>query len=202
VCTISVSDSALQGFEHSSQDTLEYLETANLFIVPLDSERKWFRYHQLFSELLRQRLNRKHPDLVPILHLRASEWYDKEGLIDHAISHGLLAVDDEYAANLIQQHVDYAFKRGEFKLVMDWLEALPDELIQSRPLLCVAYAYSSMGDNLDRVDYWIEEAKTSLDAELSGVDPDICDKVTRHVASIMLVLQGTGVSLPIRSSSE
>jgi LuxR family maltose regulon positive regulatory protein len=170
-----------------AQDKLEYLETANLFIVPLDSERRWFRYHQLFSELLRQRLNRRHPNLAPTLHLQASEWYDKEGLIDQAVSHALRAGDHEHTANLIQQHVDYAFKRGEFKLVMGWLEALPEELVRSRPLLCVAYAYSLADDNLDQADRWIEQAQTLLaarpqDADLSVIDPDINNMAIRHVS--------------------
>ena len=135
---------ALEGEGPSAQDMLERLEAANLFIVPLDSERKWFRYHHLFAELLRQRLNRRHPDLAPTLHLRASEWYVQEGLIDQAVSHALAARDYERAAGLIQQHAGDAFDRGEFSLVLGWLEALPEELVRSRPLLCVIYAYSAM----------------------------------------------------------
>jgi LuxR family maltose regulon positive regulatory protein len=188
VCSLRAADSPVlgEGLDQTAQDTLEYLETANLFIVPMDSERKWFRYHHLFAELLHQRLNRRQPDLAPALHLRASEWYASEGLIDQAVSHALRAGDYEHAANLIQRHLDYAFGRGEFILVRGWMEALPEELVRSRPQLCVAYAYSTTND-LDRADRWIEEALTSLaalskDAELSGADQDLYDMVTGHVA--------------------
>ena len=130
----------------SAQDMLERLDSANLFIVPLDSERQWFRYHHLFAELLRQRLNRKMPDLAPTLHRRASEWYAQEGLTDQAISHALAAPDYDCAAYLVQQHAGDAFDRGEFHLVLNWLEAMPEELIRSRPLLCIFYAYSAMNN--------------------------------------------------------
>ena len=105
---------------HSCQDTLEYLETANLFIVSLDSERKWFSYHHLFSELLRQRLNRRHPDLETTLHLRASNWYAKEDLIDQAVSHILMAVgisNREIAEELvlavstIKTHLNHIYRK-------------------------------------------------------------------------------------------
>jgi LuxR family maltose regulon positive regulatory protein len=69
--------------------TLEMLEHANLFIVPLDEERRWYRYHHLFADLLRQRLRQKQPDWVPTLHIRASEWYEQNGFIDEAIEHNV-----------------------------------------------------------------------------------------------------------------
>jgi LuxR family maltose regulon positive regulatory protein len=201
VCTQRIADSPpLEAMGQSAQDTLEYLDTANLFIVPLDSERIWFRYHHLFAELLRQRVNRRHPDLPPALHLRASEWYAKEGLIDQAVYHALMAGDYEHVADLIQQHVGDAFGRGQFKLILGWMEALPDELVRSRPLLCVVYAFSAMGDNLELADHWIEEAQTSLttwsqDEELSSADPDLYDMVNRHVATFRAITaRGRGVS--------
>jgi LuxR family maltose regulon positive regulatory protein len=182
---------ALEGEGPSAQDKLERLEATNLFIVPLDSERKWFRYHHLFAELLRQRLNRKHPDLAPTLHLRASEWYAQEGLIDQAVSHALAARDYEHAAGLVQQHAGNAFDRGEFNLVLGWLEALPEEMVRSRPLLCVIYAYSAMA-NLEKADRWIEAAQTSLvawpqGAGLPGAEPELYDMVFRHVATLRAI---------------
>ena len=84
--------------------TLEMLERANLFIVPLDEERRWYRYHHLFADLLRQRLRQTQPESVPTLHTRASEWYEQNGLIDEAIEHALRAEDFERAAHLIEGH--------------------------------------------------------------------------------------------------
>jgi len=183
-----------EGERPSAQDMLECLDSANLFIVPLDNERKWFRYHHLFAELLRQRLNRRHPDLAPTLHLRASEWYVQQGLIDQAVSHALAACDYERAASLIQLHAGDAFSRGEFGLVLGWLEALPEELVRSRPLLCVLYAYSlsARPDSQKQIEHWIEEAQTSLAAwsvgrELSGVDREIYDMVVHHVTTLRAI---------------
>ena len=182
---------ALEGEGSSAQDMLERLEAANLFIVPLDSQRKWFRYHHLFTELLRQRLNRRYPDLAPALHLRASEWYAQEGLIDQAVSHAMAVRDYERAADLVQQHAGDAFERGEFRLVLGWLEAMPEELIRSRPLLCVIYAYSAM-NNLEKANHWIEAAQASLvawpqGAGLPGAEPDLYDMVFRHVATLRAI---------------
>jgi LuxR family maltose regulon positive regulatory protein len=164
---------------------LEHLEAANLFIVPIDSQRKWFRYHHLFTELLRQRLERRHPDLTPVLHLRASQWYAQEGLIDQAIWHALATTDKDYAASLIQQHAGDAFARGEFNLVLQWLQALPEALIHSRPLLCIMYAYAAQGD-LGKTEMWMEAAQTALSTKSQGDTPQgdnaqIRDTVLYHL---------------------
>ena len=79
------------------------LERANLFIVPLDEERRWYRYHHLFADLLRQRLRQTQPEQVPTLHHRASEWYEQNGFADEAIEHALRAEDFERAAYLIEE---------------------------------------------------------------------------------------------------
>ena len=85
-----------------SRSILESLDAANLFIVPLDDERRWYRYHRLFSDLLRKRLRQTHPDLVPVLHRRASEWHEGQGMLAPAIDHALTAKDFERAADLIE----------------------------------------------------------------------------------------------------
>jgi LuxR family maltose regulon positive regulatory protein len=185
----------LDGEGASAQDTLERLDAANLFIVPLDGERKWYRYHHLFAELLRQRLTRRHPDLAPTLHLRASEWYTQEGLVDQAVTHALAARDYECAAGLVQRHAGDAFARGEFNIVLSWLEALPEELVRSRPLLCVFYAYAALvgrPDSLERAESWIEQAQATLaawsdGAEMPAADPDIHEMVIRHLATFRAI---------------
>jgi LuxR family maltose regulon positive regulatory protein len=203
VCSQGTPGSAmLQGESISAQDMLERLEAANLFIVPQDGERKWYRYHHLFTELLRQRLNRRHPGLARSLHLRASEWYMQQGLIDQAVSHALAGPDYERVADLVQQHAGEAFDRGEFYLVLGWMEALPEELIRSRPLLCILYAYSLSArlDSQKQIERWIEEAQTSLAAwsvgrELSGADREIYDMVVHHVATLRAITaKGRGES--------
>ena len=92
--------------QDTGQATLEMLARANLFIVPLDEERRWYRYHHLFSDLLRQRLRQAQPEWIPTLHDRASAWYKQNGFTDEAIEHALRAEDFERAAYLIEEHVD------------------------------------------------------------------------------------------------
>ena len=123
--------------EASGQAMLEQVEQANLFLVPLDEERQWYRYHQLFAEALRYRLQRKYPTLVPELHQRASAWYEQQGLTHDAIHHALAAADFAQAARLIEQIAELTAKRGELATLRSWLEALPDEFLRSRVELCL-----------------------------------------------------------------
>jgi LuxR family maltose regulon positive regulatory protein len=133
----------LQGGAESrnGQATLETLERANLFIVALDNERRWYRYHHLFLDLLRQRLRQAHPEWIPTLHRRASEWYEQNGFVDRAIEHALLTEDHERPAWLIDQQAEAMWLRGEHAKLQRWLNKLPDEVVFSRPQLCVFHAW-------------------------------------------------------------
>jgi LuxR family transcriptional regulator, maltose regulon positive regulatory protein len=125
------------GGEASGQTMLEQLEQTNLFLTPLDDERLWFRYHQLFAEALRHRLQRRQPALVPELHRRASTWYEQHELIRDAIHHALAAADFEQAARLIEHTAEMMAKRGEIATLRTWLETLPAALVRSRVELCL-----------------------------------------------------------------
>ena len=119
------------GGEASGQAMLEQVEQANLFLTPLDDERLWYRYHQLFAEALRHRLQRKDPTLVPELHRRASAWYELQGLTHDAVHHALAATDFAQAARLIEQAFNSLVRRGEIATLQRWVAALPDELVRS-----------------------------------------------------------------------
>jgi LuxR family maltose regulon positive regulatory protein len=127
----------LPGASASGQEILEYLEHNNLFVVPLDRERRWYRYHRLFADLLHSRLRRAHPELMPTLHRRASGWYERNGLMVAAVNHALSAEDFERAAYLIEQAAESTLMRGEFTTFLGWVEALPAEVARARPLLHV-----------------------------------------------------------------
>jgi LuxR family maltose regulon positive regulatory protein len=131
----------LAGFS-SGQEILEYLERANLFVVPLDDRREWYRYHHLFADLLRQRLQHICPETMPELHRRASVWHERHGLTAEAIDHALSAGDFERAAFLIEQSAEATLRRGHFATFERWLGALPDHVIWARPLLS---AYGAAG---------------------------------------------------------
>lgn len=125
--------------ELRSQAILEYLEQANLFLIPLDEERRWYRYHQLFAEVLRLRLQQVSPHLVKELHQRASFWYAEQQLIEAAIHHALAADDPERAALLVEAHAVPLLEREEVMTVRAWLAALPSTLRQTRPVLSVIH---------------------------------------------------------------
>ncbi|MGD8624706.1 MAG: LuxR C-terminal-related transcriptional regulator [Anaerolineae bacterium] len=125
----------------NGQATLELLDRANLFIVPLDGERRWYRYHHLFADLLRQRLGQTQPEWLPTLHLRASRWYEQNGFADEAIDHALRSEVFEQAAGLLEDHADAMWTRSEHIKLRRWLAKLPEEMIRQRPLLCVFHGW-------------------------------------------------------------
>jgi LuxR family maltose regulon positive regulatory protein len=130
-----------EGVAASSQAILEMLDRANLFIVPLDSERRWYRYHRLFADLLRQHLRQTPREQVSVLHQRASEWYEQNGLVDSAIEHALQTENDERPARLLDEQAEAIWLRGEHAKLQRWLAKLSDKVVFSRPQLCVFHAW-------------------------------------------------------------
>jgi LuxR family maltose regulon positive regulatory protein len=121
---------------HSSQENLEYLRRANLFLVPLDDRGQWFRYHHLFADLLRVHLRQSLPEeKLAALHLRAAEWYQSNGFETEAIHHALAARDFETAAALVEGAARSMIFSGRVSAVRDWLEALPEASFQDHPRL-------------------------------------------------------------------
>jgi LuxR family maltose regulon positive regulatory protein len=118
------------GMQASGQAMLEVVEQANLFLTPLDDERQWYRYHQLFAQALRHRLQRKDPTLVPELHRRASGWYEQHSLMHDAVHHALAIPDCALAARLIEQAFNALVRRGEIATLQQWVAALPGELVR------------------------------------------------------------------------
>ena len=125
-----------------AQTILEQLEAANLFLIPLDGHRQWYRYHQLFADLLRHRLKQTRPDLLPILHQRASQWHEQHGLTEEAIRHALAANDPARAAALIESVRWEMRNRGETVTLRRWLDLLPTPVVESSGPLAVSYAWA------------------------------------------------------------
>jgi len=156
-------DAVLGSPSASGQETLEYLERANLFIVPLDNERLWYRYHHLFADVLRMHLTAEQPDQLPALHRRASEWYEQNGSPPDAIHHALAAKDFGRAADLIELVMPAMNRNQQFVLLLGWLKALPDELVRVRPVLCVGIAAVSLTrGGLEGVESWLQDAERWL----------------------------------------
>lgn len=125
----------------SGQVQLESLEHQNLFLTALDSERRWFRFHPLFRDVLNRRLETQAPDRVRCLHLRASAWYERAGLVDEATQHALCAHDSACAARLIAEHGCEMIIRGEVATLNKWLVAL-GPVVQSHPWLIIQKAWT------------------------------------------------------------
>jgi LuxR family maltose regulon positive regulatory protein len=124
-----------------AQELLTYLEHANLFINPLDDQRRWYRYHPLFAELLRHRLNQTYPDQVSALHLSASQWYEQTGLTSQALQHALAAQAFGRAAALVEQVAPAMIEHSEFARLLTWLGTLPEDEIRARSLLGLYYVW-------------------------------------------------------------
>ena len=148
----------------SGQETLEYLERANMFIVSLDTERRWYRYHHLFGDLLRQRLGK--PKDFAELHLRASQWHKQNGLPSDAIRHALAAEDFEGAADMIELAWTATEDGSQSARFLGWAKMLPDQLLRHRPVLSVWYAFALLGSGemeaaearLTDAEQWLEPA--------------------------------------------
>jgi LuxR family maltose regulon positive regulatory protein len=155
--------------------TLEALEQANLFIVPLDDERRWYRYHHLFAEVLRALLQRTvgKEGLVP-LHTRAAEWYEEQGEVNEAFRHAAAAEDFERAARLIEENWLHVGHAGRMNTILRWLETMPEDVVRARPVLSLAYAWALwLTGQMDAAEPYMDAASEALDRqEAAGVsDP-------------------------------
>ena len=182
-------DAVLLDPSASGQATLEYLEHANLFIVPLDNERRWYRYHHLFADLLRQRLQQSTASSpgderggVAELHIRASQWYEEHGLEIEAFHHAAAANDVERAARLIEGKGMPLHFRGAVTPVLDWLESLPTTVLDARPSLWTAYASRLL---VTGQTTGVEEKLQAAEAALQGAEPD--DKTRDLVGQIAAI---------------
>ncbi len=138
----------------NSRHLLEYLERANLFVVPLDDRREWYRYHRLFADLLQQRLHQLDPGLIPTLHSRASAWCERNGYPALAIEHALSAGAFERAARLIAEEAEATLMRSETVTVLGWIQRLPEELVRDSPSLSLSYAWALLleGRAIDEIE--------------------------------------------------
>ncbi|MGB7962395.1 MAG: LuxR C-terminal-related transcriptional regulator [Propionicimonas sp.] len=142
---------------------LTSLERANLFVVPLDDQGQWFRYHHLFADVLRARLLAEQPEQVPVLHGRASQWFESVGLTDDAIRHALAAEDYDRASHLIEQAVPVARRNRRDTMLIRWLQALPDDAIRRSPVLSVVSGWMLLASgDLAAVESRLDDAESLL----------------------------------------
>src|ERR1700758_4136276 len=146
-----------------AQRILEEIERSNLFLVPLDTRRRWYRYHHLFRELLRHELDRTEPDLAELLHRRASAWHRAHGDITEAISHAISAGDLGDARELIVSGWHACFNEGLLETVESWLDRLPPEMVTQDARLCLVRAWLARNlGRLDEVEPWVDAAEAGV----------------------------------------
>ncbi len=142
---------------------LETLQRGNFFLIPLDDKRHWYRYHHLFAEVLHMHLMTEQPDQIPVLHRRASEWYEQNDSTPEAIHHALAAQDFDRVADLIERVLPILQQSRQEPALLVWLKALPDELFQNRPVLSVHYAGTLLQNGqLDGVESRLRDAERWL----------------------------------------
>jgi LuxR family transcriptional regulator, maltose regulon positive regulatory protein len=143
---------------------LESLDRANLFVVPLDDSRRWYRYHHLFADVLLTHLLDEHPDRVAARHRRASRWYEQNGEPSQAIRHALAAGDAERAADLVELAIPELRRSRQEATIRGWLDAIPDEVVRVRPVLAVGFIgtlmasgeFDGVEERLEDVERWLE----------------------------------------------
>jgi LuxR family transcriptional regulator, maltose regulon positive regulatory protein len=153
--------------EPASQELLEDAERSNLFLVPLDEERQWYRFHELFREALFARLRASQPEQIPLLHRRAASWYEAQGFLQEAITHALEADDFAYAADLIERVILPQSWRNEFPTLRRWLARLPRIVLQERPWLSLIYA-SAVGSTSPLGPSLLDQVKEPLELAEQG----------------------------------
>ncbi len=182
---------AVTGDEGSSE-ILQQLEKANMFLVALDDQRNWYRYHQLFADLLQKQLRTRYPALLPELHRRASQWHAQAGSSREAVAHALNTEDWDFAAPQVEKHVLGLIQHGEITLARQWMSSLPDEAIRPRPILCIAQAWTSAKyGTVKLAEDLLMQAEAALSSdppEDGSFDPQVYDFVSRQIAVLQVVI--------------
>jgi LuxR family maltose regulon positive regulatory protein len=170
---------------------LDRLDRGNLFLVPLDDRRQWYRYHHLFGDVLRARLGEEQPDHEPDLHRRASAWFEANGEPSEAIDHALAAADVERAADLIERAMPDMRRRRQESAALRWLEALPEQQLERRPVLSVHYGGMLLDrGRLDGVEARLRDAEHRLGTSIEGDDAEL-----RRLPGSIAVYRAAGAHL-------
>lgn len=155
---------AILGETHHSARMLEELERKNLFLIPLDDERQWYRYHHLFSELLFLNLKKTRSESVNALYGRAADWFEANGYLEDAVGYALKAQNYERATRLMNQIRTNLLDHGDIRALVSWLNTLPEELVRSQPELCFGNATNlTMQGYFDTAEKWLRLAEDGSD---------------------------------------
>jgi LuxR family maltose regulon positive regulatory protein len=161
--------------ESGGEEMLRALERANLFIISLDDEGVWYRYHHLFADVLHNRLkSQSAKERLATLHRRASAWFEERGLIDEAIGHALAAPDIERAAILVERYSMALMQESKIFIFRAWLQQLPDEFVRTRPRLILAHGWSLiLTGYVSALEQWLEDSKIQAALEPADLPAEV-----------------------------
>lgn len=176
---------------------LDVLEHSNLFVIPLDDKREWYRYHHLFAEVLQSYLRQEQPDRVPMLHRRASLWFEQNKLLPDAIRHALAAKDVERAADLVERIWLEMDLNYQYDTWLGWVKALPDEIIRAHPVISVGYAWALLGTGeLEASEAHLRDAERWLEPENLREDDSTVENFPERNRRMIVVDEAEFRSLP------
>jgi LuxR family maltose regulon positive regulatory protein len=174
----------------TSQSILEHIESANLFLVPLDQERHWYRYHYLFAEFLRRQLEQAAGEEgVAALERQASAWFERQGLIDDAVQHSLRAGDFDTATRLVDAAAEEMFVRSELVTLCAWLAALPPDLVEARPRLSMLYAWALVAiGRPEEAEHWVQAIESAVGANVDALSGPEAEHLAPRVRAALVEL--------------
>jgi LuxR family maltose regulon positive regulatory protein len=185
VLDMEIDAAGREKIDQPSQQLLEQLEHANLFLLPLDEERQWYRYHRLFAGVLQQRLRQTDSEIIPELLGRASAWHAGKGTSEEAYQYALAGGDFQAAAQLVEEHALDKLKRGSISTLLDQLNRLPEELVLQNPWLSV---YQSWGllltGNFENLERFLKVAEAAVDKTQKT------DDIRGHITAIRAYAAG------------
>jgi LuxR family maltose regulon positive regulatory protein len=185
-----------------SQHVLDYLESSNLFIIPLDDERRWYRYHHLFGDLLRKRLGQTSPFIPPAgkgdrggvleLHRRASQWHEENGLLEQAVKHARAAGDFERIAGIAEQAAGASLLDARLTTLLRWVNALPQDVLRAHPRLQIYRAWALfMNGHLEAAQRALGDCRRALETLPPSPENDALRRaLTRLLDTIDMIAQG------------
>jgi LuxR family maltose regulon positive regulatory protein len=172
----------------SGQAMLERLDKENLFVVRLDEDRYWYRYHHLLAQSLRNRLQQTEPDLIPLLYRRAAAWFEHNGLLEESLAYWVHAQDFGHAAHLMEQRGTEMLAIGEMTALRRWVNMLPIEFVRQRPQLCILFAWTLLLHwDLGGTETWIRSVQECLSSKIASTQND---EMVGHIAAIQAYIAG------------
>jgi LuxR family maltose regulon positive regulatory protein len=169
-----------------TQALLDELERKNLFLVPLDKERHWFRYHHLLADFLSQQLHETHPGIIPDLFIRASQWFESRDMVDEAMEYALNGGDELRAARVLDENVEaFILFNAEVNKVLRWARRLPEDVRAKFPCLCIYHAWALQFEyQLQSVEPTLALAEAHLADPVSLTESFSAIQIAGHASAI------------------